>query len=571
MFKLYWSVFIGPYFFAVLFAVICFILSSAASLGAPIIIKLLIDNALSRNDLSFLYIITASIVLLYFVRGVFFYFYNYVMAKVANKMIARQRQDMFAKLQTHNYAYFLNKSSGEIMSLFTNDLFIIQQAVTLGIPDIVVESINLIAIMVIMIYFDWQLALVTFATLPFIIVAIGFFNRKIARLGLVVEQTMAKMTNLVHQSLLSVMIVQSYVREDYEYKKFSRQIHQAADDLLKVQRTNAVFIPLVEFLAAIGLTIIIWFGGREVIYGELSIGGMFAFLVYIINVPTPVRKISEAISKMKLGAVAWQRIEDLNTDKQPLIDGREEIEDVNGEVEFDHVSFRYRRGAGILKNINLVAKPGEVIAIVGPSGAGKSSFANLMLRFYDPTEGSIYLDHKNIKELTIQSLRSHIGFIQQDPILFNTTIYDNIRYGRRAATYDEIVAAAKLANAHDFIMELPLGYDSPVGELGNNLSGGQRQRIAIARAIIINPKILVLDEPTAALDAQAEKQVMEAVRQVSSGRTTFIITHRLTTLSSSDRIVYLNQGEIVESGTPEELTALGGFYARALHLGEIQV
>ncbi|MBU2701528.1 subfamily B ATP-binding cassette protein MsbA [Sporomusaceae bacterium BoRhaA] len=571
MFKQYWSQFIRPYGPVVFTAVLCFILSSAANLAAPIIIKFLIDGALSSNDFTYLHIITASIVVLYFFRGVFFYFYNYLMARAGNKMIARMRQDMFAVLQTHDYAYFLNKSTGDIMSLFTNDLMLIQQAVTVGIPDIVVESINVMAIMIIMVYFDWKLAAVTFATLPFIIIVISFFNRKIACLGMLVEQTLAKMTTIVHQSLLSVMVVQSYVREDYEYKKFSQQIHEVADNLLNVQRMNAIFIPFVEFLAAIGLTIIIWYGGREVIYGQLTIGGMFAFLVYIINVPTPVRKISEAISKMKMGMVAWQRIDELNHDQQPMLDGTEVLAAVRGEVHFDQVSFQYQPNAGILKNISFIANPGDVIAVVGPSGAGKSSFANLLLRFYDPTAGKIYIDGKNIRNITIQSLRSHIGFIQQDPILFNATIYDNIRYGRPAATYAQVVAAATLANAHEFIMELPLGYDSVVGELGGNLSGGQRQRIAIARAAVMDPKILLLDEPTAALDTQAEKQVMEAVRKVSGGRTTFIITHRLSTLATTDYVIYLSHGEIVEFGTHSELAARGGLYAKALHLGEIQV
>jgi ATP-binding cassette, subfamily B, bacterial MsbA len=571
MFKQYWSQFIRPYGPVVVTAVLCFILSSAANLAAPIIIKFLIDGALSSNDFTYLHIITASIVVLYFFRGVFFYFYNYLMARAGNKMIARMRQDMFAILQTHDYAYFLNKSTGDIMSLFTNDLMLIQQAVTVGIPDIVVESINVMAIMIIMVYFDWKLAAVTFATLPFIIIVISFFNRKIACLGMLVEQTLAKMTTIVHQSLLSVMVVQSYVREDYEYKKFSQQIHEVADNLLNVQRMNAIFIPFVEFLAAIGLTIIIWYGGREVIYGQLTIGGMFAFLVYIINVPTPVRKISEAISKMKMGMVAWQRIDELNHDQHPMLDGTDVLAAVRGEVHFDQVSFQYQPNAGILKNISFIANPGDVIAVVGPSGAGKSSFANLLLRFYDPTAGEIYIDGKNIRNITIQSLRSHIGFIQQDPILFNTTIYDNIRYGRPAATYAQVVAAATLANAHEFIMELPLGYDSVVGELGGNLSGGQRQRIAIARAAVMDPKILLLDEPTAALDTQAEKQVMEAVRKVSGGRTTFIITHRLSTLAATDYVIYLSHGEIVEFGTHSELAARGGLYAKALHLGEIQV
>ncbi|WP_094604691.1 Putative multidrug export ATP-binding/permease protein [Sporomusa silvacetica DSM 10669] len=572
MFSFYWRKFIVPYWLLALTAVICFIVASLAGLAAPLVVKMLIDDALTNGNISFLHLITAGIIILYFIRGLFSYFYGYSMAKAGNKMLAKLRQDMFSKLQSLDYAYFMKTPSGELISLFTNDLLFIQQAVTVGIPDAIVESLNLLAIMAIMIYFDWELAMVTFATLPFIVVAISFFNNKVGRLGVLVEHTLAKITAIIQQSIISVIVVQSYVREGYEYKKFSDKIQQVANELLRAQRLSAILVSLVEFLAAIGLTIIVWYGGREVIQGDLSIGGMFAFLVYIINIPMPVRKISQALTCLKLGVVAWGRINSLLNEQTPsVVDGYLQMPKAGGLVEFKDVSFAYQTGNPVLEDINILARPGEVIAIVGPSGAGKSSFANLLLRFYDPDKGAVYLDGIDIRQLKIGDLRRQIGFIQQEPVLFNTTILENLRYGRPNATLSQIEQAVKVSNAYDFIMALPQGYDSIVGEMGGNLSGGQRQRIAIARAIIMEPAILLFDEPTAALDAHTEKQVMSAIRQASTGRTAFIITHRMSTIMVSDRVVYLTGGRVAETGTHQELIDKGGLYARAVQLDELEL
>lgn len=569
MFKLYWRKFIVPYWSLILISLVCFIVASVAGLVAPLIIKSLIDDALTYEDAEYLHLIMASIIGLYLLRGGFSYIHGKTIAKAGNKMVAQLRQNMFERLQRLDYAYFINTSTGDIISLFTNDLGIIQQAITLAIPDLLVESLNLIVILIIMVYFDWQLSLVTFATLPFIILAVSIFNNKIGDLGKRVEETLAKVTSILHQALLSIMLVQSYVREEYECQKFNRSMHLAARDFIKLQRLKAILIALVEFLASIGLTVIIWYGGKEVIDDRLSIGGMFAFLIYIINMPTPIRKISEAVTNLRLGIVAWQRVCTLDG-KIDIIDGNKIIEKAIGKIEFRNVNFEYLPSLGTLRDINLTFQPGDIVAIVGPSGAGKSSFANLLLRFYDPSAGAIFLDNIDIKEIKVSALRKQIGFIQQEPILFNISILENIRYGRPTASMAEVEKAAKLADAYQFIMELPGDFNFMVSELGNNLSGGQRQRIAIARAIIMEPIILLLDEPTAALDTAAEKLIMESIRKVSKNRTTFLITHRLSTLLASDKVIYLVNGKIIEMGTHAELMEQGGAYAQAVHNEEQQ-
>lgn len=566
MYSFYWQKFILPFWPQVIIALTSFLMASAAGLAAPIIIKLLIDDVLNTGDVYQLYFIIASILVLYLLRGIFSYIYGYVMAKIGNRLIADMRQAMFARLQSKDYAYFVNNQTGEVLSLFSNDLALIQQAVSVSIPDFFVESLNVVAILSIMIYFDWQLSMVTFATLPFIFLAISYFNKKTATIAMVMEDSLAQVASFLHQTLLLATIVKSYNREDYEYHKFSQKVEQAADESLKMQRLNAVLVPLVEFLAAIGLTVIIWFGGREVIEGELTIGGMFAFLVYIINVPAPIRKIAQAVTNLRIGAVAWDRIQQFESQPRTIFDGGLDLPQTGGTVEFRNVSFFYDLNHGILHDISLRAIPGDIIAVVGPSGAGKSSFANLLLRLYDPSSGAIYIDGVDIREMNLAAHRKRIGFIQQEPILFHGTVRENIRYGYPDTSDARVEWAARMADAHEFIRALPQGYDTPVGELGGLLSGGQRQRITIARALILEPSILLLDEPTAALDPHSERQVMESIRRISKGRTTFIITHRLSTLMASDRIVYLANGCVVETGTHEELLQRGGLYAEAVAL-----
>lgn len=569
--SLYWKLFLRPYWPLIIIALAGFMIASLAGLSAPLVIRRLIDDALMKNSLSLLHGIIAVIVGLYVLRGLFSFVHGYMIAKAGNLMVTAHRLELFKRLQAREYAFFINVPAGEIVALFTNDLLLLQQAVTLALPDLLIESINLFLILGIMIYFDWQLALVTFAVLPFIILAIKGFNKRIAALGTLVEDALSRLTGRLHETLSTMPVIQSYGRQEYECMKFNRDVQSAQADLMRVQRLNALLLSLVEFLAAIGLTVIIWYGGYQVINDRLSMGGMFAFLIYIINIPVPLKKISLAFSRLKLGEVAWRRMEVLSGGlEEGILDGTRELpKEAPAALKFEDVSFSYRPDVKTLCDISLCAKPGEMVAIVGPSGAGKSSFANLLLRFYDPVGGNISYNGVDIKEFKVADWRRQIGFIQQEPILFNTTIMENIRYGSLNASDAQVKRAAKLANADEFIEALPGGYQYNAGDLGGNLSGGQRQRIAIARAILLEPKILVLDEPTAALDAQAEKQVLNTLRKVSEARITFMITHRLNTLLASDRVIYLEHGRIIEQGTHAELLRNSAAYARAVQEGAV--
>ncbi|HEY3423948.1 MAG TPA: ABC transporter ATP-binding protein, partial [Negativicutes bacterium] len=322
--------------------------------------------------------------------------------------------------------------------------------------------------------------------------------------------------------------------------------------------------PVIEFLAAIGVTVIIWYGGLEVINGNLTAGALMAFLIYAVNISNPVKRLSRVYGNIQRALAAAQRVFDV-LDTEPEIQnlpGASVLPNINGHVVFHQLSFAYKTNEPVLCNIELEAKPGQMVAIVGPSGAGKTTIVNLIPRFYAPTAGYITIDDIDIKTVTLQSLREQIGIVPQETVLFNGTIYENILYGKLEATEEEVIAAARAANAHNFIIDMPDGYATQIGERGSKLSGGQRQRIAIARAILKNPRILILDEATSALDTESEKLVQDALDRLMVGRTSFVIAHRLTTVQRADVILVMERGQIVERGTHLELLANNGVYSK---------
>mgnify|MGYP000898030406 CR=1 FL=1 len=552
-----------PYIRQFVLAVICIILAAAANLYLPWIIKDMIDKVLAEKDMLMLNAICIGIVVVFFLRGIFFYGQSYLVSFIGQKVIIDVREVMFRKFQRMPMAYFDKHQTGETMSYITNDVAAIQSALVDQLIEMVTEGSILIGSLVLMIVLDWKLSLLTLVVIPLVGQAMKVFGRKIKRNGTVIQERMADITSLLQESISSIRVVKSFVREDYEIKRFCKQNELNFQAAMKNVQLTSLLTPSVEFLAAISVTVIVWFGGYEVVEGVISAGALVAFLTYAVNLANPVKRLSRVYGNLQRAMAAVDRVFAVIDLKETIADraGAKEMPATKGHVEFDHVSFGYKEGSLALSDVSLEAKPGQMIAFVGPSGAGKSTIANLIPRFYEVTFGAIRIDGEDIRNVTVASLREQIGIVPQETVLFSTTVRENIRYGRLDATDEEVEAAAHAANADGFIRALPEGYDTEIGERGMNLSGGQRQRMAIARAILKNPRILILDEATSALDTESEKIVQAALDKLMVGRTSFVIAHRLSTVFNADQIYVIDGGHVKEHGTHEELLAQNGLYS----------
>lgn len=561
--------FIKPYIPRLIMAIICIILAAGANLYVPWIIKDLIDKVLAQKDMMTLNLLGIGIIVVFFFRGIFYYGQTYLVSYIAEKVIIDIREVLYKKFQQFQLAYYETKQTGTIMSYITNDVAALQVALVDSLIDMVTESSIFIGSVCMMFYLDWKLALITTIVVPLIGQAMKIFGRKLKKNGAVVQQRTADITSLLQESISAERVIKSFVREDYEIKRFQRQNYLNFKANMKGVQLMSLLTPTVEFLAAVIVTLILWFGGYQVVHGNLTAGSLVAFLTYAVNLANPVKRISRVFGTVQKAMAAADRVFSVLDTNEEIKDKEDAVDlpDVNGSVEFKDVSFAYNTKHTILKNLSLRADPGQVVAIVGPSGAGKTTLINLIPRFYDVTAGSVCVDGIDVRNIKLNSLRGQIGIVPQETMLFSDTIMHNIRYGRLEATDEEVVKAAKAANAHDFIMGLSEGYQTKIGERGITLSGGQRQRIAIARAILKNPRILILDEATSALDTESEELVQEALDKLMIGRTSFVIAHRLSTILQADKIIVLERGKMVESGTHSELLAKNGLYS---HLYNIQ-
>ncbi len=555
--------YIRPYVKQLCFAIVCIIMAAAANLYLPWIIKDMVDKVLTDKDMGMLNIICLGIVVVFILRGVFYYGQSYLVSYIGQKVIIDVREVMFRKFQRMPMAYFDKHQTGETMSYITNDVAAIQSALVDNLIEMVTEGSILIGSLVMMLVLDWKLSLLTLVIIPLVGQAMKIFGRKIKRNGTVIQERMADITSLLQESISSIRVVKSFVRQDYEIDRFVKQNELNFQAAMKNVQLTSLLTPSVEFLAAISVAVILWFGGYEVINGALTAGALIAFLTYAVNLANPVKRLSRVYGNLQRAMAAVDRVFNVIDLPEPIHDKKDAIElpPIQGHVAVDHVDFAYKEGVPALVDMNLEAKPGQMIAFVGPSGAGKSTIANLIPRFYDVTSGAIRIDGHDVRDVTIASLRNQIGIVPQETMLFSTTVRENIRYGRLDATDEEVEMAAKAANADGFIRDLPMGYDTKVGERGLNLSGGQRQRISIARAILKNPRILILDEATSALDTESEKIVQAALDKLMVGRTSFVIAHRLSTIFGADQIYVIDHGHIQEHGTHEELLAKGGLYS----------
>ena len=551
-----------PYVKKFALAIVCIILASSANLYVPWIIKDMIDDVLADKNMALLNAICIGIVVIFFLRGIFYFGQSYLVSYIGQKVIIDVREVMFRKFQRMPLAYYDRHQTGEIMSYVTNDVSAIQAALVDNLIDMVTEACVLVGSVFLMFYLDWKLSLLTLVVIPMVGQAMKIFGRKIKQSSRVIQERLAEITALLQESFAATRVVKSFVREDYEIERFVRSNQRNFEAVMKNVQQTSMLTPTVEFLAAIAVTFIVWFGGYEVVNGDITAGAFVAFLTYAVNLANPVKRLSRIYGNLQKAMAAVDRV-------FGVIDLEETIKDkpdarvlppVTGHVRFDHVGFSYKKGRPALHDVTFSACPGQMIAFVGPSGAGKSTIANLIPRFYEIDTGAITVDGHDIRDVTLASLRGQIGLVPQETMLFSTTIRENIRYGRLDATDAEIEAAARAANAHHFIMDLENGYDTEIGERGISISGGQRQRIAIARAILKDPRILILDEATSALDTESEKVVQAALDDLMVGRTSFVIAHRLSTVLHADRIYVIDGGHIVEQGTHEELLARGGLY-----------
>lgn len=561
--------YIKPYWKRGLAAGICTIIAAGGTAYLPFVIKDMVDQVLSEKNTTMLNWIVLSIVVVFVIRGIAYYGQSYLMNYVGQRVIIDIRKAVFEKLQRLSMSFYDKHKTGTIMSYVTNDVSALQSAMVDNVVEMITETVILVASIVMMIYLDWKLFLVTFATFPVVLFFIDSFGKRIRKSGSRIQEAAADITSVLQEVASSPRVIKSFVREGYEVERFDKENMNNFRANMKYAQLSSTLTPTIEFVAAIGVSIILWYGGNSVINGSITAGSLVAFLTYAVNISNPIKRLSRVIGNIQRALAAAQRVFD-------VLDLPEDIKNapdakllpkVKGDVRFNDVSFAYNENEEVLSHVSFEVKPGEMIAFVGPSGAGKSTVASLLPRFYDATNGSITIDGQDIRKVTLDSLREQVGIVPQETVLFNGSVYDNILYGRLDATREEVEAAAKAANAHDFIMQLPNGYETMLGDRGMNISGGQRQRISIARAILKNPQILILDEATSALDTESERVVQEALDRLMVGRTSFVIAHRLSTIKNADKIMVLEKGQLIEQGNHDELMAMDGLYA---HLYKIQ-
>lgn len=544
------------------------LIGSGIWLSVPLGLRQLLDAVFEQGDARLLNLLSLGLIALFFLQALFTFTGNYHLEWVGERVITDLRKKVYEHLHRLGFKFFAENRLGEITSRLTNDVGSIRTALTDSLPQLLTISFSLIGSVSLMVVLNWRLSAVIFVTVPFITVATRYFGQKIRKLSRSIQDELAESTAVAEDALGAVRLVKAFVREDYEVERYSQAIEKLFQAARRKVALTQVFWSGVGIMFMGTLVIIFWYGGREVLADRLTAGDLVAFIVYALNISRSISQISRLYTAVNTAAGASERIFEL-LEEVPEIqdqDGAQILEKVKGELSVRDLGFAYESDRPILKNISFEVEAGQTIALVGPSGAGKSTLLNLLPRFYDPQEGEILVDGVNIKEVTVKSLRNHISIVPQEVHLFGTTIKENIRYGKLNATDEEIIAAAKDANAHEFISQIPEGYDSLIGEKGVKLSGGQRQRLAIARAILKNPEILLLDEATSSLDSESESLVQEALYLLMKGRTTFVIAHRLSTVQHADRILVLENGKIVEDGTHQQLLELGGLYSRLYEL-----
>ncbi len=519
---------------------------------------------ISHDNLTVLKIAALAVILIATMGAIGTYVEKRTITEVGQRVMHELRRAFYWHTQRLSMDYHDHKQSGDVISTVTTDIDSIQSAITSGILDFLYYALTLLGMIGIMFYLDWRFTLIALSVLPALFIVVYTFTRRIKKASRELRKKEAQIVSTLQEVLSSIRIVKAFAREEYEQKRFETESLESVDLALKARNIKANLSPSVEIIVAAGTALVLWFGARQVLAGVLTPGVLVVFFLYLGKMYKPMRELSKMTDTYSKAVVGYDRIRDfLAIDLQVKdLPGATEAPQFQGAIEFEHVNFSYLPGREVLKDISLKVEPGQVAALVGPTGCGKSTLISLIPRFYDPQSGSIRIDGADVRSYTRKSVRRQMSFVLQETLLFRAPIWQNIAYGKPEATRDEVVRAAELANADEFIRRLPQGYDTMVGERGVTLSGGQRQRIAIARAIIRNSPILILDEPSTGLDAASEKLVMEGLDRLMKNKTTLMVAHRLVTVQNADVIFVLQDGIIRERGAHKELLAAGGLYAQ---------
>ncbi len=552
----YWKVLVG--------VSLLLLMRTGLNLLPPLVQKQVVDQVIGEGDLSRLPLMIGGLIGIHAVMQAVNFGDMYVRHAVGERFIFDLRVRIYDHLQRLSLSFYESTSTGELMSRVTNDVNALEQFVTHGIALTAVDLLRLVGASAVLLALNRKLALITLVPLPFVALGLWVFNHRARPIYRRVRDRLGDINASLQDKLAGIRVVQAFEQEEEELRQFRDVSRGYLQERILAIRTWSAFFPALHFVSALGGVLVLGFGARMVVNEQLTLGTLVAFLSYVVSFYEPVRRLTEVDNTFQQAIAAGERIFELLDTESEIqnVPDAMPLDEVEGHVAFDHLHFRYGDGDKVLEDVTFEIAPGRMVALVGPSGAGKTSIANLLCRFYDPDSGRVRVDGHDIRQVDVQSLRQHIAVVPQDTFLFNTSVCENLRYGKPDASDAEMVDAAKAAYAHEFIRELPDGYDTEIGERGVKLSGGQKQRLALARAILADPRILILDEATSSVDAEAEYLIQRALKQVLTGRTALVIAHRLSTIRDADKIIALEEGRIREVGSHRDLLERDGLYSQ---------
>jgi ATP-binding cassette subfamily B protein len=554
--------FTRPYRTRTLFSIGSLLLATAFALAPPLLSKYAVDDGIRQHDLGKLWWIVGAFLLFGLLSWLMSYVQTYLTGWVGERILADLRNSLFDHLQDLSLGFYERNRAGVIISRLTNDVEAIDQLVTDGVTSLVQNTLTLVGTAILLFILDWRLALATLLVIPFMSVATAIFRKRSARAYASVRERLGLVTATLAEDIAGMRIVQAFTREQANTRNFREVTERYRDANMETVVLNGLYFPFVDLLSTVALAVVLGYGGHLYFQGAVTLGTLFAFMLYVQNFFDPVQQLSQLYGTFLSATAALDKIVDVLDQEPEVVDlpGTLELPPVEGNVAFEGVRFGYGDGPEVLHGLDLEVPAGTTVALVGHTGAGKSTIAKLLARFYDPREGRITIDGHDLREVTQASLRRQLGIVPQEGFLFAGTVRDNIAFGRPDASPEDVVRAAETIGANDFILRLEDGYETDLQERGGRLSLGQRQLVALARALLADPRILILDEATSSVDIGTERKIERALRTLLAGRTAFVIAHRLSTIRDADLIVVLEHGQVVEQGTHDELMRVGGLY-----------